>query len=131
MSARSYYLGAYPTLGAGASGTWDDGCASTPYQMDDGSTVMLDCEGRVIVQAPPSAWDIFFHDPAGEISRATGAVARGVGQTAGEVTGSAAAGASAGLASGLINGLMQNLGGLGGAAVLIGAIAVAAVILKR
>lgn len=131
MSDRGYYLGAYPTLGA-----VDDCMSGTPFEMDDGSTVLLDCEGRVIVPTPPSAWSIFWNsDPADILGHATGQVAHTVGKTAGAIAGEAAGGFAGGVGqgagAGLFAGLSGGLGGLGGAVALIGIIAVAAIMLKR
>jgi hypothetical protein len=125
---RGYYLGAY--LGSG-----DDCGETTPYTLDDGSTVILDCQGRVLVPDAPSAWSFLFSDPVGEVKRATGAVFSGTGEAAGAVVGAAtggfAAGAGKGLASGLFGSLSEQFGGLGGAVVLIAGLAVVAYVLKR
>jgi hypothetical protein len=117
---RGYYLGAA------------DDCEATPYTLDDGSTVQLDCQGRVIVPPSPSAWSFL---TGSEVAGATGSVAHDVGQTAGaiagQLTGGLAAGLGKGTAEGLAGGLMTGLGGLGGALVLLGGIAVVAYVLKR
>lgn len=96
----------------------------TPVTLPDGTTVLVDDLGRVVVPTSPSAWDIFWRDPGGEISGATGKVFTSVGSTVGSAVGGAAGGVVAGTADSVV----ERLGGW----LWIGlAIAAAVVVLRR
>lgn len=74
----------------------------TPVTLPDGTVVLVDDLGRVVVPTPPSAWDIFWLDPGGEISEATGKVFTGVGRTVG--------GAAAGVVAGTADSVVDRMG---------------------
>lgn len=99
--------------------------------LPDGTTVYLDDQGRVITPPPPSAWDIFWQDPIGELGYGTYEGTRRVVAGTGEILGQGVAATAVGAATGASEGVSRGIQSSGGLIVLVGAIVLVVLVMGR